>query len=172
MRQRHRLASLAAAAMLATAMPALAADLERTVSAHMVAHAVLAAHLVAVAERAGMQPDEVNAILKDVGDRTVIEEFWITDERGRAYLTNSAVDFTFDPDPALQPQASAFWPLLTGETTVVVQSGLVREIDDQVFHYAAVAGIDHPRIVQVGIPAAEAPAQRWRGRFDGWISPA
>jgi hypothetical protein len=152
---RHRLlpVSLAACAMLAAAMPALAADLEETVAAHMVAHAVLAAHLVAVAERAGMQPDEIKAILKDIADRTVIEEFWITDERGRAYLTNSEVDFTFDPDPAVQPQASAFWPLLTGEATVVVQSGLVREIDDQVFHYAAVAGIDHPRIVQVGIPA-------------------
>jgi len=70
--------------------------------------------LVAVAEKAGMGPEAIKAILKDVAERSVIDEFWITDERGRAYLTNEDVAFTFAKDPKEQPQAFAFWPLLEG----------------------------------------------------------
>lgn len=119
----------------------------------MVAQALLAAHLVAVAEKAGMSAGEINAILEDVAERSAIEEFWITDADGRAYLTNTGIEFTFDPDPASQPQASAFWALIRGDAEVVVQEAQRREIDDRVFKYVGVAGIDQPRIVQVGIAA-------------------
>ena len=83
-------------------------DAEDIVARHMVGEALLAAHLVAIAEKAGMRPEEINAILKEVAEKSAIDEFWITDERGRAYLTNQDFEFTFDPDPARQPQASAF----------------------------------------------------------------
>jgi HAMP domain-containing protein len=63
------------------------------------------------------------------------------------------VDFTFSPDPKKQPQAHIFWPLLTGERRTVVQEARQREVDTQVFKYAGVAGIDKPRIVQVGYQA-------------------
>jgi hypothetical protein len=104
-----------------------------------------------------MTPEAINAILKDVAERSAIDEFWITDERGRAYLTNQDFTFTFDPDPARQPQASAFWPLLEGTEKVVIQDAQKREVDDRVFKYVAVAGIDQPRIVQVGVSEDNLP---------------
>jgi hypothetical protein len=159
MRAGRHLATAALAACL-TGGPALATDLEEVVAQHMVGQALLAAHLVAIAEKAGMPPAEINAILRDVAERSAIAEFWITDANGHAYLTNSGVDFTFEPDPARQPQASAFWPLITGEAEVVVQQAQRREIDDQVFKYIGVAGVDQPRIVQVGVEAASLPPSR------------
>src|SRR5438034_10744678 len=82
-----------------------------------------------------------------------IAEFWITDSSGHAYLTNTGIDFTFSPDPAKQPQASAFWPLISGGKDIVIQDARKREIDNRVFKYVGVAGVDKPRIVQVGVAA-------------------
>ena len=130
-----------------------AADCEDTVARHMVGEALLAAHFVALAEKAGMTPGEINAILKSVAEKSATQEFWITDSAGRAYLTTTGVDFTFSPDPAKQPQASAFWPLLGGAKDVVIQGSRKREIDDQIFQYVGVAGVDKARIVQVGVGA-------------------
>ena len=132
-------------------------DAEDIVARHMVGEALLAAHLVAIAEKAGMRPEEINAILKEVAEKSAIDEFWITDERGRAYLTNQDFEFTFDPDPVRQPQASAFWPLLEGGREIVIQDARRREIDDRVFKYVGVAGVDKPRIVQVGVSEENLP---------------
>ncbi len=137
--------------------PARATD-EDIIARHMVGEALLAAHFVAAAEKAGMSTEEINAILKSISDQSAIQEFWITDQSGRAYLTNTGIDFTFDPDPAKQPQASAFWPLITGARTSVIQEARKREIDDRVFKYVAVAGMDKPRIVQVGVSAENLPS--------------
>jgi len=126
-------------------------ETEALLGAHLIAEATMAAHFVAVAEAAGLSHDEINKHLVDIAARTGLE-FWITDEHGRAYLRSQpAVQFRFNPDPAVQPQASAFWPVLTGEVDFYVQDSHVREIDSRVFKYAAVAGIDKPRIVQVGV---------------------
>ena len=94
--------------------PLKAADCEDTLSRHMVGEALLVAHFVALAEKMGMTPDAINTILKSISEKSAIQEFWITDTVGHAYLTNTGVDFTFSPDAAKQPQASAFWPLLNG----------------------------------------------------------
>jgi hypothetical protein len=131
-----------------------AADCEETVARHMIGEALLAAHLVALAEKAGMTPAAINTILKSVAEKSAIQEFWITDSAGHAYLTNTGVDFTFSPDSAKKPQASVFWPLLNGSKDIVIQESRKREIDDQIFKYVGVAGVDKPRIVQVGIAAA------------------
>ena len=130
-----------------------AADCNDTIARHMVGEALLAAHFVALAEKAGMTPGEIDAILKSVAEKSAIQEFWITDSAGHAYLTNTGIDFTFSPDPAKQPQASAFWPLLGGNKDVVIQGARKREIDDKTFQYVGVAGVDKPRIVQVGVGA-------------------
>ena len=146
---------------LIVVQPAGAAGCEEDVIAqHMVGEALLAANLVAAAEKAGMKPDQINAMLKEIADRSAIDEFWITDPAGRAYLTNIGVDFSFSPDPAKQPQASAFWPLLEGKAKIVVQQARKREIDDQVFKYVGVAGVDKPRIVQVGVAGKHLPGCR------------
>ena len=155
-----RIAAPLAALACLVAGPVRAADLEDIVAQHMVAEALLTAHLVVLAENAGLANEEIRAILKDVADHSAIDEFWITDSEGNAVLTNRDVSFTFSPDPAKQPQASAFWPLLTGEKSVVIQKAKKREIDDQVYKYVGVAGIDSPRIVQVGIVAAHLAAPR------------
>jgi HAMP domain-containing protein len=129
-------------------------SVEDALGEQMVVEATIAAHLVAIAEAAGLTPDEINAHLWEITDHTVLNEFWITDETGHAYLRNEAeIDFTFSPDPQEQPQAHVFWSLLTGEQNTVVQEARQREVDTQVFKYAGVAGIDQPRIVQVGYHA-------------------
>jgi len=99
-------------------------------------------------------PERINAHLRAVTEQTSLDEIWITDSRGHAYLRNRAqLDFTFSPDPKKQPQASAFWPLLTGQRRVVVQAAQKREVDSEIYKYVGVAGIDRPRIVQVGYHA-------------------
>ena len=141
-------------ALLTSASAVRAADCEDTVGRHMVGEALLTAHFVALAEKTGMTRDAINAILKSVAERSAIQEFWITDSAGHAYLTNTGMDFTFSPDEAKEPQASAFWPLLNGGKDVVIQGARKREIDDQIFKYVGVAGVDKARIVQVGVAAA------------------
>ena len=129
-------------------------EMENAIGDQMVVEATIAAHLVAIAELAGLTPDEINAHLAQITDSTVLNEFWITDQTGHAYLRNIAsIDFSFSPDPEEQPQASVFWGLITGETDVVVQEARQREVDTENFKYVGVAGIDQPRIVQVGYNA-------------------
>jgi len=129
-------------------------DVEKAIGEQMIVEATIAAHLVALAEAAGVGAKELNRRLKQIADDTVLDEIWITDERGHAYLRNiTDVDFTFSPDRERQPQAHAFWPLLTGKNKTVVQDARQREIDTQIFKYVGVAGVDKPRIVQVGYHA-------------------
>jgi hypothetical protein len=130
-----------------------AADCEDLIARHMVGEALLAAHLVALAEKTGMKTADIDAILRSIAEKSAIQEFWITDSSGHAYLTNTGVDFTFSPDPVKQPQASAFWPLISGGKKIVIQEARKREIDDRIFKYVGVAGVDKPRIIQVGVAA-------------------
>src|SRR5687767_1555659 len=129
-------------------------DVEKAIGEQMIVEATIAAHLVALGEAAGVGAKEINRRLKQIADDTVLDEIWITDEKGHAYLRNiTEVDFTFSPDRERQPQAHAFWPLLTGKSKTVVQDARQREIDTQVFKYVGVSGVDKPRIVQVGYHA-------------------
>jgi sigma-B regulation protein RsbU (phosphoserine phosphatase) len=128
-------------------------DVEAAIGEQMVVEATMAAHLVAQGEAAGLGPAEINRQLRQIVDDTVLDEMWITDSKGHAYLRTEDLDFTFSPDPLQQPQAHAFWPLLTGQARTVVQEARQREIDTQVFKYVGAAGVDRPRIVQVGYHA-------------------
>ena len=48
--------------------------------------------------------------MKEIADNTVLDEIWITDSKGHAYLRNNTeVDFSFSPDRERQPQAHVFW---------------------------------------------------------------
>jgi len=113
-------------------------------------------HFIAAAESGGRSPKEITTSLHKIIDNTMIAEIWVTDPKGRAYLNAplKGVDFTFSPDPKLQPQASAFWPLLEGNASVINQLMSQREIDKVYFKYVGVPGVDKPRIVQVGTPGA------------------
>lgn len=120
----------------------------------MQATATALAHFVEAAEQAGRNPEQIKGSLKRVIANSMIAEIWITDSKGRAYLNAplQGIDFTFNPDPKVQAQASAFWPLLEGQTSVINQPMMRREIDKKYFKYVGVPGVDKPRIVQVGTP--------------------
>ena len=141
---------LARSAGLASEIPN---EVEDMLGAQMVAEARIVAHFIDAAEKANFTPEEINRRLRQLADTTVLDEFWITDEKGHAYLRNIDVDFTFSPSALEQPQAHVFWPLLSGKKDQVIQEARQREIDDQHFKYAGVAGIDKPRIVEVGYNA-------------------
>jgi signal transduction histidine kinase/DNA-binding response OmpR family regulator/HAMP domain-containing protein len=124
---------------------------EEVVGDHMLAEARLTAQLVSVAEgRAHLSPTEINTLLTDIADQTLLDEFRITDAAGHAYLTNLSQDFTFSPDPLQQPQMSIFWDLLQGNAKAVIQEARPREGETGLYKYVGVSGLDKPRIVQVG----------------------
>ena len=141
---------LARSAGLANEIPS---EVEAMLGSQMVAEARIVAHFIDAAEKANFTPEEINRRLRQLDDTTVLDEFWITDEKGHAYLRNIDVDFTFSPSALEQPQAHVFWSLLSGKQDQVVQEARRREIDDQHFKYAGVAGVDKSRIVQVGYNA-------------------
>lgn len=128
---------------------------EELVGSQMLVQAALAAHFVDVAEnRASMGPEEIRARLKDVAQRTAVDEFWITDEAGAAYLRNRVdIDFTFPDAPTARDQGHVFRRLLESRDGQLVQDAMPRELDGEVFKYAGVSGLDRPRIVQVGYKA-------------------
>jgi hypothetical protein len=130
-----------------------ATECETAIARHMIGQALLAAHLVALVEKARMAPSEINAILKSISERPAQQEFWITDSKGHAYLTNTGVDFTLSPNSSKQPQASAFWSLITSSQEIVVQGARKREIDNQILKYVGVDGVDKARIFRVGVGA-------------------
>ena len=137
----------------------IARTLDATLDDQMIAQARITAHLVAAAEAAGQEPEQIVETLDQIVGSTVIDEFWITDSSGFAYLTNvrdangERVPFRFGPDPVAQPQASKFYVLLESardEDDVITQPAQVREIDQEVYKYVGVGGVDQARIVQIG----------------------
>ena len=137
----------------------VARALDRMLDGQMTAQARIAAHLVAAEEAAGHDPARIIGALDAVAADTVLDEVWISDERGVVYLTNVRDDsgapmpFEFYPDPAVQPQAWEFHALLSFPVDgdgVVAQAAQVREIDNEVYKYVGVSGVDRRRIVQVG----------------------
>ncbi len=143
--------SLARAAAFAAEVPL---QVEDEMGRQMETQARLVAELVGLAERVGVSVADIDAALRRVAERSEIE-ILTTDSQGRAYLyTNDTEEtFVFSSDPREQPQAHVFHRLLTGTIPSVVQSAQRREIDDKVFKYVGVGGVDRPRIVQVGMEA-------------------
>lgn len=154
-----RLMTVVCAGVCLLASGVVVADEAKTldaISEHMVAQATLAAHFIDAALKAGMDADQINAVLADIADSSVISEFWISDENGRIAFTNiPGTGFAFPTDPHAGTQAAPFAVLLQGTVSSVVQDAQPRELDAAVFKYVGVAGVDQPRIVQVGVSAAE-----------------
>ena len=122
------------------------------VSRHMIAEATLTAHFIAAALKAGMSKTEINAVLAKVAKASEISEFWISDAKGRIEFTNiPGANFKFPTDVKAKSQAAPFAALFSGAKKVVVQGVQPRELDAAPFRYVGVAGVDGPRIVQVGV---------------------
>ncbi len=125
-------------------------------SEHMVAQAILTAHYIDAALKAGMDTAAINAALASVAEQSVISEFWISDEQGNIEFTNTGeASFKFPTDPEADSQAAPFAALLGGAEAIVIQNTQPRDLDGALFKYVGVAGVDQPRIVQVGISASE-----------------
>jgi two-component system sensor histidine kinase/response regulator len=131
---------------------------ENAIGDQMVMEARIFAHLVAIAEQKrpqGMTPAEVNKHLKEIArfakqKKGYDYEFWVTDSAGKVYMGTEDMEFTFQAD---QAQAGEFVRLLDGgpdRADFVVQESRKREIDDHVYKYVGVSGVDRPRIVEVG----------------------
>ena len=132
------------------------ATLETPLTDHMIAEATLTAHYIAAALEAGATAEEINATLSRIADSTVITEFWVSDENGRVEFTNvPGLDFAFPTDPEAGTQAAPFANLLLGREKVVTQGMMPREADGAMFQYIGVAGVDQPRIVEVGFSGSQ-----------------
>jgi methyl-accepting chemotaxis protein len=130
-------------------------QVETEVGQHMVAESRLLALYAAVAEKAGLSVAEITEQLRGVTADTILDEMLVTDAGGAAIVNTEQLPetFVFSPDPARQPQAHVFHPLLGGDVPTVIQEARKREVDAKVFKYVGVGGVDTPRIVQVGMEA-------------------
>ena len=144
-------------ALLMTAACAGGTDVDdAAIGDHLVAEATLTAHYIAAALAAGQTPEEISATLQKIAGETVISEFWVSDEKGDVVFSSQpGTSFSFGTDPNADRQAAPFAALLTGQESVVVQQSQPRDLDGAVYRYAAVAGVDGRRIVQVGLKGAE-----------------
>jgi len=129
-----------------------------TVGEQMVVSSLLTGELVALAEAEGYTASEISAKLQRVIDRSravrgypLVDEFWITDEHGKAYIHTSPEPFEFAPDPQGESQAEVFLDLLEPGATPIIQDLQARSLDGKPFMYAGSAGVDQPRIVQLGV---------------------
>ena len=121
-------------------------------TSYMLATAKLLAQYIATARQAGLGRDEINAVLAAVCAQSVITEFWVSDENGAVEYSNADPQgFRFPLDAKAGTQSAPFAALLLGKSTLVVQAPRPRELDGRRFQYAGVAGVDKPRIVQVGV---------------------
>lgn len=124
---------------------------ERSLEQDMLATAQMLAEYVALGERYRVPREKMLEAIERAIPESSVSEIWITDAKGRVvYSVPRDVSFTFSPDPKVQPQASAFWALLTGQATRVTQPLHSRDLDGKSFKYVGVAGVDGPRIIQVG----------------------
>jgi PAS domain S-box-containing protein len=131
---------------------------EDAIGDQMIVQGRIAAHLVAIAEQAGMPPAEINGHFREIArfakeQRGFDYEFWVSDSAGKVYIGTEDTEFTFKPE---QPQAGVFLRLLSGRddhTDVIVQQSRQREIDPRIYKYVGVSGADKSRIVQIGYGA-------------------
>lgn len=124
-------------------------EVEAMLAERLLSEATLTAHLVALAETAKMAPKPLNDRLKQIAEQGGPEEMWITDNRGRAYLHNLAgPDPLFGQDAKGGPRHGAYTGLLNRSPAALVSEAAVE--GGALMKFAGVAGVDKPRIVQVG----------------------
>ncbi|MDE5413612.1 hybrid sensor histidine kinase/response regulator [Alkalihalobacterium chitinilyticum] len=115
---------------------------EEILEMEMLAQSYLLALLVAK----GVSRDE----LLEIQERSHIDEFWVTDDKGNTVLTNYASEIEFNFGNAPDSQAYEFLKLLSGEHNEIVQPAQQRTVDTDIYKYVGVSGFDMPRIIQIG----------------------
>ncbi len=133
------------------------------VSDQMVVQALLVAELVALSESGG-SAEKLGAgeIIHRVSERSaalrgfpLLDEVWVTDEQGRAWLhPGGGPEFNFVEAAARDPQVRPFLGLLEQPFAPPVKQEMgPRALDKAPYQYVGVGGVDAPRIVQVGAGA-------------------
>ncbi len=139
---------LARAATLGRDIPR---DVEILLGERLLSEATLTAHLVALSEAAKPPPPPkpIADRLKQIAESGGPDEIWVTDNRGRAYLHNlPGPDPLFGQDTKASPRQAAYVGLLNRTPASLVSDAAVE--GGKLMKFAGVAGIDKPRIVQVG----------------------
>lgn len=119
----------------------------------MVAAATTAAHYLDAALSADAPKEEIDRALAGVVHQYGLTECWITDEHGHIVFGSHKTDFVFPGNPDAGTQAAIFTALLQGSETTVIQEAQPRQEDGAFYQYVGVAGVDQPRIVQIGLAA-------------------
>lgn len=137
---------LARAAVLGRDIPR---DVDVLLGERLLSEATLTAHLVALAEAAKQPPKPIVDRLKQIAEQGGPDEMWITDNKGRAYLHNlPGPDPLFGQDSKNAPRHAAYTGLLNRSPATLVSEAAVE--GGKLMKFAGVAGVDKPRIVQVG----------------------
>ncbi|WP_448204831.1 PP2C family protein-serine/threonine phosphatase [Azospirillum sp. sgz302134] len=124
-------------------------DVEALLGERLISEATLTAHLVALMEGAKAPIKPITDKLKAIAESGGPDEIWITDNRGRAYLHNQpGPDLTFGQDPKAQPKHAPYYGLLSRAPEKLVTDAAPE--GGKLMKFAGVAGVDKPRIVQVG----------------------
>lgn len=124
-------------------------DVEALLGERLLSEATLSAHIVALMEGAKAQPKAISDRFKAIAEAGGPDEVWVTDNRGRAYIHNlPGPDITFGADPRAQPQQAPYYGLLNRAPDKVVTDAVTE--GGKLMKFAGVAGVDKPRIVQVG----------------------
>ena len=126
-------------------------DIESMIGDQMLAQAHLASHLVALAESPKVEATQIIDHFRSIIKNSLLSEVIITDQDGLAYIQTNSLSkrFKFEKKSKTNPSSSEFYPIIKGKIKSYIQKSFVRD-DEKLFKYVAVAGIDKPRIVQVG----------------------
>ncbi|MBP2315794.1 PP2C family protein-serine/threonine phosphatase [Azospirillum soli] len=143
-------------------------DVEALLGERLLSEAVLTAHLVSLLEGPKTPVRAVTDKLKAIAESGGPDEFWITDNRGRAYLHNlPGPDITFGQDPKAQPKQAPYYGLLNRAPEKVVTDAAME--GGKLMKFAGVAGVDKPRIVQVGADVRKLGEIAKKAGVDGLI---
>jgi sigma-B regulation protein RsbU (phosphoserine phosphatase) len=124
-------------------------EVDALLSERLLSEATLTAHVVALAETAKLAPRAINDRLKQIAEAGGPDEMWITDNRGRAYLHNlPGPDPLFGQDAKGGPRHGAYAGLLNRSPASLASEPALE--NGKLMKFAGVAGVDKPRIVQVG----------------------
>jgi sigma-B regulation protein RsbU (phosphoserine phosphatase) len=137
-------------------------EVDKIVGDSMLTQAYLAAELVDLGRRGGVDPTEVSRQLGRITARTALDEIWVADELGRTVL--SSMD-GLDASPEVDAEIAslpAFAPVLAGRQSGATPDALRRGDDGATFRYAAARSVGRPGMVVVGHQPAYADALHQR----------
>ena len=125
-------------------------EVDKLIGQGMLTQAYLAAELVEVARRGGVDPAIIEWRLREVAARTSLDEIWVADEAGDTVLSSMEA---VDASPELDAEVAGlpdFAPVLGGRQFGAAPEATFDVGDGNIFRYAAARGVGRPGMVVVG----------------------